>query len=88
MVGKECKAYFYRHGQINLILPFLRFLFYRNLHGYYGAKVIQSHPAENLVFNILRGLRMKVCGADGMLQVTERSFLPPSEMVNMLDLFQ
>ena len=31
---------------------------------------------------------MKVCGSDGMLQVTERGFLPPPEMVNVLDLFQ
>ena len=75
LVRKECKAYFYRHGQIDLILPFFRFLFYGNLHGYNGGKVIQGPPAEDLETNVYRGFGMKICGSDGMLQVAERSFL-------------
>ncbi len=88
MAGKECKAYFYRHGQIDLILPFSPFLFYGDLHGYNGAEVIKGHPAEDLELNVFRGLGMKVSGSDCMLQVTERGFLAPPEMINVLDLFQ
>lgn len=88
MVGKECKAYFYCHGQVDLIRPFALFLFYGNIQNYNGAKVIQGHPAEDLKLNVFWRLGMKVCGSDGMLQVTEGSFLAPAEMVNVLDLFQ
>ena len=88
MVWKECKAYFYCHGQVDLIRPFALFLFYGNIQNYNGAKVIQGHPAEDLKLNVFWRLGMKVCGSDGMLQVTEGSFLAPAEMVNVLDLFQ
>ena len=67
MIGKECKAYFYCHGQIDLILPFPLLLFYGNFHGYNGAKIIQSHSAENLKLDVLRRFGMEICGSDGML---------------------
>jgi len=88
MVRKECKAYFYRHRQIELIRPFPLFLFYWNLQSYNGTKVIQGHPTEDLKCNVFWRLGMKVCGSDGMFQVTEGSFLTPTEMINVLDLFQ
>ena len=36
----------------------------------------------------LRFQVMKVCGPNRMLEVTERGFLAPAQMINILDLFQ
>ena len=33
-------------------------------------------------------LQLKICGSYGMLQVAERDFLPPAQVINILDLFQ
>ena len=88
MYSQKIPTYFDCFRIIDLINIFP--LFFRDLyrHSDFRAEIVQDCPCPYFLYNVFIFLGMKCFETQRVFQVTERSFLIPSQMVQVLEIIE